>query len=131
MQDDLQTIYDQRFSGREDYWRKVWGVLISDWFYRFIPAEGAVLDLGCGYEEFINQVQASARYRMDLNPDSQRHLHPDVCLFQQACSMQWPCQMTPLTSSSRAISSNICPGNRAWRRPSTRLVVVSGLAGVL
>jgi len=89
-QDDLEALYNQRFSGREDYRRKVWSVLISDWFSRFIPADGAVLDLGCGYGEFINQVNGPSRYAMDLNPDSRRHIHPDVCLFQQDCSVRWP-----------------------------------------
>lgn len=88
--DDLKTLYDQRFSGREDYRRRVWSVLISDYFSRFIPADAAVLDLGCGYGEFINQVKARSRYAMDLNPDSRRYVDPDVCLFQQDCSVRWP-----------------------------------------
>jgi len=90
MQDNLQTIYAQRFSGREEYRRKVWGVLVADYLYRFMPAEASVLDLGCGYGEFINQVKAPVRYGMDLNPDARQCLHPDVRLFQQDCSVRWP-----------------------------------------
>ena len=33
-----------------------------------------MLDLGCGYGEFINQVSAPIRYAMDLNPDAARRL---------------------------------------------------------
>ena len=88
--DNLRAIYDNRFADREDYRRKVWNVLIAEWFGRFIPARGAVLDLGCGHGEFINQVSASARYAMDLNPASGDYLHPDVHWFQQDCSTRWP-----------------------------------------
>ena len=90
MQDSLQTIYDNRFSGRQDYRRNVWAILISDFFSRYFTADSAVLDLGCGYGEFINQIRTRIRYGMDLNPDSQRHLDPGVRLFQQDCSLPWP-----------------------------------------
>jgi SAM-dependent methyltransferase len=90
MQDSLQTIYDNRFSGRQDYRRNVWAMLISDFFSRYFTADSAVLDLGCGYGEFINQIRTRIRYGMDLNPDSQRHLDPGVRLFQQDCSVRWP-----------------------------------------
>jgi len=83
-------MYSERFYAKEEYRRKLWSVLISDWFCRFVPEDGAVLDLGCGYGEFINQVKAFTRYAMDLNPDSRRQLHTDVRLFQQDCSVQWP-----------------------------------------
>ncbi|HKV40731.1 MAG TPA: class I SAM-dependent methyltransferase [Blastocatellia bacterium] len=70
--DDLAAIYGRRFSGLEDYRRKVWSILMSDFFHRFVPGNGAVLDLGCGYGEFINQVKARSRYAIDLNPESMR-----------------------------------------------------------
>jgi SAM-dependent methyltransferase len=88
--DDLKSIYEKRFSGSEEYRRKVWHILVSDWFSRFIPPDGAVLDLGCGYGEFINQVRGPARYAMDLNPNSRQFLHSDVRLFEQDCSTHWP-----------------------------------------
>jgi SAM-dependent methyltransferase len=88
--DNLQAIYSNRFSGVQDYRRAVWAVLISDWFWRYIPAKGAVLDLGCGYGEFINQVSTRTRYAMDLNPDAERHLLPGIHLFKQDCSATWP-----------------------------------------
>lgn len=37
-----------------------------------------VLDLACGYGEFINQVKAAKKYAVDLNPDAPRHLASDV-----------------------------------------------------
>ena len=88
--DDLQTIYQQRFTGKEDYRRSVWRVLMSDFFGAFVTKSTAVLDLGCGYGEFINQVNGPMCYAMDLNPDAGRHLNPNVEWFKQDCSEQWP-----------------------------------------
>ena len=88
----LEKMYEQRFSSREEYRRKVWQTLVSDWFRRYIPADGAVLDLGCGYGEFINAVKGPVRYAMDLNPSSKQHVDRGVRLFQQDCSQEWPLQ---------------------------------------
>jgi SAM-dependent methyltransferase len=88
--DDLQTIYHRRFTGKENYRQQVWGVLLSDFFQRFVPIEGAVLDLGSGYGEFINGVRCGARYAMDLNPDAGKYLDKGVQWFQQDCSHRWP-----------------------------------------
>jgi len=87
---DLRTLYDNRFEGRQEYRRQVWSILISDCFDRFIPTDGTVLDLGCGYGEFINQAVAKSRYAMDMNPDSKRYLDPAVRLFEQDCAERWP-----------------------------------------
>jgi len=88
--DDFKALYEHRFSGSEECRRKVWNILVSDWFSQFIPKDGAVLDLGCGYGEFINQVTSPKRYAMDLNPNSKRFLEPEISLFEQDCSLRWP-----------------------------------------
>src|SRR5262245_39229852 len=90
VQDDLTAMYDRRFSGKEDYRQKVWSILVSDCFQRFIPSEGAILDLGCGHGEFINRIKGPSCYAMDLNPDSGTHLKEGIRWFQQDCSKSWP-----------------------------------------
>jgi len=87
---DLKSIYENRFAGNEVYRSQVWSILVSDWFSRFIPKDAAVLDLGCGYGDFINQVHSPRRYAMDLNPNSKRFLDSGVRLFEQDCSTRWP-----------------------------------------
>src|SRR5215813_9579784 len=72
------------------YRQKVWGVLVSDFFQSLVPETGAILDLGCGYGEFINQVKAARKLAMDLNPGSREHVTPEVQLIQQDCSSPWP-----------------------------------------
>jgi SAM-dependent methyltransferase len=49
-----------------------------------------VLDLGCGYGEFINNVPAQRKFAMDLNPESRKHLGRDIEFFEQDCSAPWP-----------------------------------------
>jgi SAM-dependent methyltransferase len=90
MGDNLKSLYEIRFAGSEEYRQKVWSILVSDWFSRFIPKDAAVLDLGCGYGEFINHVKAPLRHAMDLNPNSKRFLQPGIRLFEQDCSTRWP-----------------------------------------
>jgi len=87
---DLQRIYQGRFAGELEYRRAVWRVLVADFFGRFIRPEASVLDLGCGYGEFINQVSCARRFAMDLNPDAAKQLAQGVTLVQQDCSERWP-----------------------------------------
>lgn len=87
---ELQTIYAQRFEGALDYRRTVWKVLVEDFFARWTTGAKSILDLGCGYGEFINAVRSDRRYAMDLNPDSEGHLESGVTFIRQDCSEEWP-----------------------------------------
>ena len=87
---ELQRIYRQRFGQTSEYRNRVWQVLATSFFNRWIPADAAVLDLGCGYGEFINNIAAEKKYAMDLNPDARKHLAPAVHLFEQDCALSWP-----------------------------------------
>jgi SAM-dependent methyltransferase len=89
MSDDLQREYAMRFERNADYRRAVWQILTSEFFSRWTPPEATVLDLGCGWGEFINQVKAAKRYGMDLNPDARVKLVPEVTLLEQDCSARW------------------------------------------
>jgi SAM-dependent methyltransferase len=87
---ELQGIYSQRFDQQVLYRNAIWRELIRCFFQRFVPAGAAVLDLGCGYGEFINNVPAGRKYAMDLNPSAANRLNPEVQLLQQDCSDPWP-----------------------------------------
>ncbi|HSU56125.1 MAG TPA: class I SAM-dependent methyltransferase [Candidatus Dormibacteraeota bacterium] len=88
--EDLKRIYEARFRATADYRRAVWSVLISQCFQTLVPRQGVVLDLGCGYGEFINQIECGSRLAMDLNPDAPNRLRADVKCFLQDCSTRWP-----------------------------------------
>jgi len=85
---ELQDLYRTRFAERAEYRRRVWEVL-AGFFSRWIPQQGAVLDLGCGWCEFINAVKSPRKYAMDMNPDSRRHAGADVTVLEQDCSEEW------------------------------------------
>jgi SAM-dependent methyltransferase len=87
---DLSRIYAQRFAANQAYRRKIWGVLIKDFFGKMVPAQGSVLDLGCGYGEFINGVVAARKHAMDLNPDAAQYLASGIDFLCQDCSQPWP-----------------------------------------
>jgi SAM-dependent methyltransferase len=89
-QSDLSRIYSQRFQLNLDYRKMVWRILVDDFFSKFIPRRASVLDLGCGYGEFINNAKAEKKFAMDLNPDAQKFLGQDVVFLHQDCSQPWP-----------------------------------------
>lgn len=93
---DLEQIYQKRFAGLEDYRQSVWHVLATEVFSQWVSPDSSVLDLGCGYCEFINQISARRKYAMDLNPAAKRHANPEVELLLQDCSLPWDLQLSGL-----------------------------------
>lgn len=89
--DELRRIYETRFEKNLNYRRAVWEVLVGDLFQQYIPEGGTVLDLGCGYGEFINTVKCGRKLAMDLNPDAKVRLDANVELLAQDCSAPWGC----------------------------------------
>ena len=81
---DLQKLYAARF--REDTGldkrARVWRVLCDRFFNRRVGAGDSVLDLACGYGEFINAVRAGKKIAVDLNPDTTKLLDPEVAFYQ-------------------------------------------------
>ena len=90
MNEDLKKIYQIRFSGLEEYRNAVWKILVKDFFAKWIEKDSVVLDLGCGYGEFINNVECCQTHAMDLNPDTRKTLNGDVLFHEQDCSQPWP-----------------------------------------
>ena len=78
-----------RFEGNAAYRVAVWKILTRQFFSRWIPPQATVLDLGCGWGEFINQIRAERKYGMDLNPDLPAKLVPEVAFLAQDCSEPW------------------------------------------
>lgn len=76
---ELSELYGNRFADA-DRARKVriWAVLWSRVFSRWVGPEDTVLDLGAGYCEFINAASARRRIAVDLNPDTARAAAPGV-----------------------------------------------------
>jgi SAM-dependent methyltransferase len=133
-QQDLQSLYTKRFQRHEAYRAAVWHTLLGTLIAPYLHPNMTVLDLGCGYGEFINQVKARRRFAMDLNPATAALLEAEVTLFRQDCAARWP---LPDQSLDVVFSSNffehlpdktacLNTWREAWRclRPGGRLVAL-------
>lgn len=89
-QQELSKIYHRRFIRTAAYRNKVWQVLTREFFNRWVAPGATVLDLGCGYGEFINNIPAGRKLAMDLNPDAPQHLAAGVEFLHQDCAAPWP-----------------------------------------
>ena len=54
---------------------KVWRAIV-EYLEKYIGAHtgGAIIDIGCGYGDFINNVSAGSKFAIDLNPDAAGYL---------------------------------------------------------
>lgn len=59
---------------RDVLWRTLWRA----YFSKHAPRDGCVLDLGCGYGQFINNVEARRRIAVDAWPGFAEHLDVGV-----------------------------------------------------
>ncbi|QNI06763.1 glycosyltransferase [Mycobacterium kubicae] len=75
---DLQQLYRNRFGHDRESRSAIWRVLVRDFFQAWIRRSDTVVDLGCGYGEFLNHVKAVRRIGVDLNPDSANMLDDGV-----------------------------------------------------
>jgi dolichol-phosphate mannosyltransferase len=82
---DVQRIYSNRFSEADCRAKaRVWGAIVRGFFQKWVQPTDTVLDLGCGYGEFLNHVRALRRIGVDLNPDTARFLDPGVEFHQHS-----------------------------------------------
>jgi SAM-dependent methyltransferase len=86
----LRSYYSRRFGEHAEYRNQVWAILCKKVFQPWISPEAKVLDLGCGWGEFINQIQAQERLGMDVNPGAGVRLSQDVRFLQHDSSTTWP-----------------------------------------
>lgn len=78
----LQKLYENRFNPQE---RKakilLWKTLIKDFLQKYVNLNGSVLDIGCGYCEFINNIKAQEKFLVDLNPDAKLFADDNVTVL--------------------------------------------------
>lgn len=89
-QESLQQQYRARFNDSAAYRNKLWQLLTRSFFQQYIHASKPVIDVGCGWGEFVNNVTANSKIAMDINPDSQRKLAGDIHFLNQSCADRWP-----------------------------------------
>jgi SAM-dependent methyltransferase len=61
-------------------------VLCADFFQRFVAPTDAVVDIGAGYCEFVNNIRAARKIAVDVNPDVGRFAAADVHVINAPCT---------------------------------------------
>ena len=75
----LTKLYEVRFSEEEMIKKKrVWQVLCQNFFQKFISKDATVLDLACGFGEFLCLIQAKRKIGIDMNPKLKEILPAEV-----------------------------------------------------
>lgn len=81
----IDRLYRHRFPEKVLARRSaVWQVLCRSWFARYIPKDARLLEVGAGFCEFINHIEAAERVAVDLNPGTKKHAAPGVVVHETA-----------------------------------------------
>jgi len=76
---NLSKLYRFRFREAERAGKtRIWKLLCARFFQPLIGEDRVIVDLACGYGEFINNIRGRKTYAVDLNPDARAHLAPEV-----------------------------------------------------
>ncbi|MBF0483353.1 MAG: class I SAM-dependent methyltransferase [Candidatus Omnitrophica bacterium] len=78
MELDLKKIYAHRFEADLAFRKKMWEILCTDFFQKYIPPNAHVLEVAAGYCEFINHIKCEKKTALDLNPDIKKFANSDV-----------------------------------------------------
>jgi SAM-dependent methyltransferase len=76
---NTEDYYNSRFlfdEGRTKVWKA-----INEYLQPFVGKQAAVLDIGCGYADFINGIQATTKYAVDLNPKMSDFIQDSKTVF--------------------------------------------------
>lgn len=123
----LDRLYAGRFSDRDRRTRRrLWETLCRSFFDRYVPDDGAVLDLGAGYCDFVNHIRAARRIAVDLNPDTACAAAPGVEVHRQP--MERIDEVLEPASIDLAFASNVF---EHLRGPDALLQVLAALRKVL
>ncbi len=82
-----EKIYTNRFPENEIEARKrIWAVLCSNYLQRFVHTDDTIVDIGAGFCEFINCIQAQRKIALDKQ-DIRSHAGTDVKVVQHTSQM--------------------------------------------
>ena len=85
---DLSELYKIRFAELElPRKNAIWQEICSQFLQQFIQPSSTVIDIACGYGEFINNIKAKRKVAVDMNPDARNFLNQDI-EFHQCSALQ-------------------------------------------
>jgi predicted Zn-ribbon and HTH transcriptional regulator len=70
-------MYDNRFSDLEDR-KRIWKILTSNFFQKYINKNDTVLDYGSGYCEFINNISCKIKFAYDTDKSLKKYANKNV-----------------------------------------------------
>jgi ubiquinone/menaquinone biosynthesis C-methylase UbiE len=79
----LDKMYRRRFNDTTMR-SQLWDILVKHYFQQFIGKDDSVLDMPCGYGEFINTVKCGKKYALDINPDSKKYLKKGIKFLNES-----------------------------------------------
>ncbi len=80
---ELSDLYKIRFTQNElPRKNAIWQVICRDFLQRFIKTSDTVVDVACGYGEFLNYISANKKIAVDLNADALKFLDADIEFHQ-------------------------------------------------
>lgn len=80
---NLSELYKIRFKNDElPRKNQIWNILCHDFFQKYINPQSTVVDIACGYGEFLNNIQAKRKIAVDLNPDARLFLSKSIEFHQ-------------------------------------------------
>lgn len=79
---DIKELYINRFPKNERGERnRIWKTLCQAFFQKYINPKNSVLDLGAGYCEFINNINAATKIAIDLNPETKKFASKSIKVY--------------------------------------------------
>ncbi len=84
----VDEVYKRRFKDTEVR-VELWDTLVKHFFQKYVNSKDVILDIPCGYGEFINAIACKKKYAIDINPDSKKFLNKNV-EFIKASSTKIP-----------------------------------------
>ena len=82
---------------------KVWRA-ITEYLQPFVGKDKTVLDLGCGYGDFINEISEKKKYALDMGPDVKEFINKDVIFINKPSTSM---ESVPKKSVDVVFSSNL------------------------
>ena len=80
---NLSELYKIRFAEKElPRKNAIWRVICNEYLQNFVKPTDTVVDVACGYGEFLNNIHANKKIAVDLNADAREFLDADVEYFQ-------------------------------------------------
>ena len=76
---NINLLYKIRFNKTEMRGKSlVWKVLCEKFFSKFVKKQHVVIDLACGFGEFLNYICAKKKIGVDINPNVKKFLQSDI-----------------------------------------------------